>query len=102
VPPSAPATVATATHLLPFVLVAARPRRAAANAQTMPVDDRQRERCAAAASRVQNAFATCAEWTPSRARSRQRSRGAVVNALHSLYHALLSYWKSLWLPLFQK
>ena len=55
-PPSAPATVATATHLLPFVLVAARPRRAAANAQTMPVDDGRRERCtrAAAASRVQS------------------------------------------------
>ena len=59
-PPSAPVTVATAAHLLPFVPVAARPRRAAANDPTLPVADGRRERCArsAAASRVQNAFAT--------------------------------------------
>jgi len=55
----------------------------------MPIADHQRERCAAAASRIQNAFATCPELTLSRARLvNGRSRAAVVNAAQALAFVL--------------
>jgi len=53
--PDPRSAVANAAQALAFVPVAAQPRRAAANAATLPIADRQREpsRGAAAASRVQ-------------------------------------------------
>ena len=76
--------VANAVQALAFVLVAARRRRAAANAPSMPVGDSQREHCANCGCRVkiQNGFATCAELAPSRA--------AVANAGQVLAFVLIA------------
>jgi len=66
-------------QVFPFALLAARPRRAAANAPTMPAADRQSEPSAMRLplSRVQNAFATVAELTTSRAARPAKRRAGV-------------------------
>jgi len=60
------AAIANAAQSFAFVLLAARPRRAAANATSMRANDRSwRAFARVRLSRVQNAFATCVELTPS-------------------------------------